>query len=48
MYINGLTYDFPHTRDDYDRLLEVDDTDDDATEIRTILRERSPRPPENV
>ena len=29
--------------DDLDRYLLVDDTDESVTEIRTILRERSPR-----
>ncbi len=28
---------------DFDRFLLIDDTDDDISEIRTILRERSPR-----
>ena len=34
----------PPTREDYDLLLEIDDTDDFQTEIRTLVRERSPRP----
>jgi len=33
----------PPEFDDFDRILEIDDTQDDVTEIRTILRERSPR-----
>jgi len=28
---------------DFDRFLLIDDSDEDATEIRTIMRERSPR-----
>ena len=28
---------------DFDRFLLIDDTDDDISEIRTLLRERSPR-----
>jgi hypothetical protein len=33
----------PAQESDFDRYLLIDDTDDFATEIRTILRERSPR-----
>jgi hypothetical protein len=45
---SDLIFDFPHTRNDYDRMLEVDDTDDFETEIRTLVRERSPRAFESV
>jgi hypothetical protein len=41
---NDLVFDFPHTREDYDLLLEIDDTDDFETEVRTLVRERFPRP----
>jgi hypothetical protein len=33
----------PPQFDDFDRILEIDDTVDDVTEIRTIILERSPR-----
>jgi len=33
----------PPAFDDFDRILEIDDTIDDVTEIRTLLLERSPR-----
>jgi hypothetical protein len=33
----------PPLFDDADRILEIDDTVDDVTEIRTLLQERTPR-----
>ena len=29
--------------DEFDRYLLIDDTDEDASEIRTLMRERAPR-----
>jgi len=33
----------PPEFNDFDRILEIDDTVDDTTEIRILLQERSPR-----
>ena len=33
---------------EFDRCLLVDDTVDDVTEIRTIIRERNPRNPDAI
>jgi len=39
----ALTRPLSHQADECDRILVIDDTDDHITEIRTLLRERSPR-----